>query len=175
MNLLKAIMYKNIDEARQVLRDCRPGADLAAILDDGEEEPQGLLTVVPEDLLSEEEFVSLFDLRNGVLVEVERISYSGFGPPAEEHNYMGFVTRKSAYVLKGTRFSVEIDNCPLGAGDFHELDAMILDGSHPCDPDYLAHKLDLPEGWDFDTLFDWIVQGRISAEEIDRLIHQCIH
>lgn len=172
---LKAIRYRNVDEAREVLKKAMPGESFQEIFDDDGEEPQGLLSVICEDQLPEEVFCRLFDMGTGTLVEVERIPYEGFGPPAEEEDYMGFLSRKTAYVLGGCRLPVEIESCSFGARDIHHLGAMVLDGEHPVDRDDLATRLDLPDDWDFDDLFDLILIRRISAQEIDEIIHRGIH
>jgi hypothetical protein len=173
-DLIKAIRYRNLDEARQAWKTAA-GSSATDIFDDAGEEPQGLLSVIPEDRVEEEGFVRLFDAKKGVLVEVERIPYSGYGPPADEEDYMGFISEQTAYVLKGRRLAIEIENCPNGARDFHHLDALILDNVHPIDRDHLARKLDLPEHWDFDLLFDMLSKGRFTAQELDSWIHQGIH
>ncbi len=168
--VLKAIQYKNLDEAQRILAESIDGA--TPIFDDAGEEPQGLLSVIPQDRLPENEFLRLLDAKTGVLVEVEKISYSGYGPPAEEHDYMGFVSEKVAYVLKGFCLPVEIENCPQGAIDIHHLEAMVMDRAHPLNRAHLAKDLQLPSEWDFDSLFGLIAQGQCTAEEIDRLIHE---
>ncbi len=167
--VLKAIQYKNLDEAQEILAESMDGT--IQIFDDAGEEPQGLLSVIPQDRLPESEFYRLLDTKKGVLVEVEKISYSGYGPPAEEHDYMGFVSENVAYVLKGFCLPVEIENCPLGARDIHHLEAMVMDREHPLDRAQLAQRFELSSEWDFDSLFDLIAQGQCTAEEIDRLIH----
>jgi len=169
--LIKAIQYRNLDEARAVLETTLAMPPEIDIFDDDGEEPQGLLSVVPEDLLSEEDFCRLFDAKKGTLIEVERIEYSGFGPPADEQNYMGFVSKERAYVVKGTRYAVEIKGCPFHARDIHQLEILVMDSVHPLNSEDLARRLDLPDDWDFDLLFELIAEGRITAEEIDRLIH----
>ncbi len=168
--VLKAIQYKNLDEAQKILDKSMDKA--AQIFDDAGEEPQGLLSIIPQDRLSEDEFQHLLDAKKGTLVEVEKISYSGYGPPAEEHDYMGFVSENVAYVLKGFCLPVAIESCPQGARDIHHLEAMILDREHPLNRAHLAKSLQLPSEWDFDTLFDLLTQGQCTAEEIDRLIHE---
>jgi len=173
-NLLKAIRYRSLDEARGVLRQIAPDANLEAALDDGDEEPAGLLSVIPEDRIPEEYFIRLFDLGKGTLVEVERIRYSGFGPPAADEGYMGFASEGIAYLMPGSRLPIEIEGCSYGAVDFHHLDALVLDGSHPIDPDQVRRALNLPEDWDFDLLFEKICDGELTAQEIDRIIHQGI-
>ncbi|MDA2928539.1 hypothetical protein MYX84_01110 [Acidobacteria bacterium AH-259-O06] len=170
--VLKAIRYKNLDEAQRVLKEMDDAE--RDVLDDGGEEPQGLLAIVPEDRLPEEKFNRLFDTKKGTLVQVEKIPYPGYGPPAEERDYMGFVSENVAYVLKGCRLPVEIDNCPQGAKDIHHLEAMVMDHQHPINRDQLARKLELPPGWNFEDLFTLILEGRYTAEEIDRFIHQGI-
>ena len=169
--LLKAIRYSNLDEARSVLENTQDPPPEKDIFDDDGEEPQGMLSVVPEDLLSEEGFHGLFESSKGTLIEVERIEYSGFGPPSDEENYMGFVSRGCAYVLSGCHYSIEISDCPHKARDIHHLEALVLDSIHPLNATDLAERLELPGTWDFDDLFDLIADGQITAEEIDRLIH----
>jgi hypothetical protein len=168
---MKAVRYGSLDEARQALREALGCRDLLDLFDDDGEEPQGLLSVIPEDRLSEEDFVRLFSLDKGILVEVERVPYSGYGPPAEEDDYMGFVSKRTAYILAGCGLPVDIEDCPFGAVDIHHLEAMILDGEHPFDGARLARRLGLPDGWSFDTLFDAIAAGHLTAEEVDRAIH----
>ncbi len=172
---LKAIQYRNLEEARQVLKrvilEKTSGRDP---FEDAGSEPQGLLAVIPEDRLSEEDFYRLFEARKGTLVEVEKIFFSGYGPPAEEDEYMGFVGEQIAYVLKGCRFPIEIRTCPQGARDIHHLEALVAEYQHPLNRSDLAQKLGLEENWDFVDLFDLLAQGRYSAEELDRLIHQGI-
>ena len=172
--LLKAVQYKNLDEAQAVLREYLPELSDGKTLDDGGSEPQGLLSVVPEDRLPEEAFYKLFGLKKGTLIEVERIGYSGFGPPADEAHYMGFVTEEIAYVVKGCRYPIEIEDCPQKARDIHHLEALVMDSLHPLDAADLARRLGLSAEWDFDDLFDLISEGEITANEIDRLIHQGI-
>jgi hypothetical protein len=169
--ILKSIQYRNLDEARKVIRETLSISPENDIFDDGGEEPQGLLSVVPEDLLSEGDFYRLFGTKKGTLIQVEKIPYSGFGPPAEDENYMGFVTKEVAYVVTGSRYPIEIESCPHNARDFHHLEALVMDAIHPINADDLAERLELPIGWDFDHLFDLIVEGQITGEEIDRLIH----
>jgi hypothetical protein len=127
--------------------------------------------VIPEDRLPEEIFYRLFGIKKGMMVNVLKIPYSGFGPPAEEENYMGFVSEESAYVLEGEHLPIEIFSCPLGARDIHHLEAMVRDKEHPLSRKDLAEKLDLPDDWDFDDLFELIVEGRYTGEELDRIIH----
>jgi len=172
--LLKAIQYRNLDEARDVIASNLSPPPEEDIFDDGGDEPQGLLSIIPEDLLSDENFHSLLDGQKGTLIEVERIEFSGFGPPADEENYMGFISKGRAYVIAGCRYPIEILNCPLGARDIHHLEAMVLDATHPLNSEDLAGRLELPSDWDFDHLFDLIVDGQLTAEEIDRLIHMGI-
>jgi hypothetical protein len=172
MEFIKAIRYKTTEEAKQALAEVMDGP--SHLFDDGGEEPQGLLTVVPEDEIGEEAFYRLLDGRKGILLEVERIPYSGYGRPAEEQDYMGFISRNIAYVLKGCHLPIEIKKCPQGARDLHHLEAMILDNEHPIDPEQLARRLDLPSDWDFDHLFDLLIQGQTTAEDIDQLIHRDI-
>jgi len=171
---LKAIQYRNLDEARTVLEATLGLAPEDDIFDDGGEEPQGLLSVIPEDLLSEETFCRLFESKRGILIEVERIEYSGFGPPADERNYMGFVTKQCAYVVKGCHYPIEIEDCPFDARDIHHLEALVMDGVHPLNSEDLAERLSLPLDWDFDLLFDLIADGHVTAREIDQLIHRGI-
>lgn len=168
--VLKAIKYKNIDEAQRILAESMDGE--IQIFDDAGEEPQGLLSIIPQDRLPENEFCRLLDTKIGTLIEVEKVSYSGYGPPAEVQDYMGFVSEKVAYVLKGCCLPVEIESCPQGATDIHHLEAMVLDREHPLDHAHLAKHLQLPSEWDFDSLFALIAQGQCTAEEIDRLIHE---
>ena len=169
--LIKAIQYRNLDEARSVFEDSHESPLEKDMFDDDGEEPQGLLSIIPEDLLSEEGFHKLFDSGRGTLIEVERIEYSGFGAPADEVNYMGFVSRECAYVVKGCHYPIEIADCPHKARDIHHLEALVLDAVHPLNAADLAKRLEIPENWDFDHLFDLIADGQITAEEIDSLIH----
>lgn len=168
--LLKAVRYRNIDEAKSVLLELF--GDVPPLFDDAGDEPQGLLTVIPEDRLPEEDFLRLFDVKKGVLVEVEKIPYHGLGPPAEEDDYMGFISEQVAYVLKGCRLPIEISSCSFGARDFHELDLLVLEGRHPVNSEDLARRLELPSDWDFDDLFQLIVEGKYTADEIDAAIHE---
>jgi len=170
--ILKAIIYKNLDEAREAVAQAVGQSVLMALFDDDGEEPQGLLSAVPEDRLPEEDFFKLFGIKKGTLVEVEKITYSGYGPPADENDYMGFVADKCAYVMRGRVLPIAIETCPLGATDIHHLDAMVLDETHPLNRSGLAAELDLPDDWDFDLLFDLISEGRQTAEDIDQLIHK---
>ena len=172
--VLKAIQYRNLTEARTVLGKLLPARPCKDIFDDAGEEPQGLLAVIPEDRLAEEDFHKLFGTKRGILVEVEKISYSGFGPPAEEDDYMGFVSEECAYVLKGRHLPIEIRGCPHSARDIHHLEALVLDGAHPLDSERLAETLDLPSDWSFDDLFMLVAEGRMTGEEIDHLIHQSV-
>lgn len=171
--VLKAIRYRNLNEAKSALREVLPEAAVRILEDDGAE-PQGLLSVIPADRLQDEEFHRLFDLKKGVLVEVEKVDYSGYGPPAEEDLYMGFAAEGSAYVLAGCALPISIENCPFLARDIHQLDALVLDRKHPINREDLADKLELPPDWTFDDLFALIVEGRFTAQEIDRLIHRGI-
>ncbi len=171
---LKAIRYKSLDEALEVAGQVASRPELLEPVSDGRGEPQGLLAVIPEDRLPEEEFYQLLGLRRGVLVEVEKIRYSGYGPPAREDEYMGFVSAKVAYVLKGCRFPIEINHCPQGATDIHHLEVLVLEGKHPLDRLRLGRALSLPEEWDFDDLFSLIAQGQCSGDDIDRLMHRGI-
>ncbi len=174
MNKLSAVRYRNLDEAKEVLARAW-GQDPAPVFDDGGEEPQGLLAVIPEDRVPEEVFVRLFEEKKGTGVQVEKIEYSGYGPPAQEPDYMGFVSQNTAYVLEGCRVPIEIRSCPVGAVDIHHLEAMVIDGEHPLERDILASKLGLPRDWDFELLFDLLSQGSTTAEEIDLAIHQSVH
>lgn len=167
---LKAIQYKNLDEAKRILAESMD--ESTRIFDDAGEEPQGLLSVVPEDRLPENAFYQLLDAKKGILVEVEKIPYSGYGPPAEEHDYMGFVSENVACVLKGFHLPIEIENCPQGARDIHHLEAMVLDREHRINRAQLAKRFELPSEWDFDNLFELIAQRQCTAEEIDQLIHE---
>lgn len=168
----KAIIYKNLDEARETVAQVVDRSAAQAVFDDDGEEPQGLLSAVPEDRLPEEDFFRLFGIKKGTLVEVEKIPYSGYGPPADENDYMGFVADKCAYVMRGRSLPIAIETCPLGATDIHHLDAMVLDGAHPLNRSHLAAELGLPEDWDSDLLFDLISEGKQTAEDIDQLIHK---
>ena len=152
MKFIKAIRYKNIDEAEAALAEVMD--EPPRLFDDDGEEPSGLLTVVSEDDIGEDLFYRLVDGRKGILLEVERIAYSGYGPPAEEEDYMGFINQNIAYVLKGCHLPVEITNCPQGARDIHHLEAMIMGNEHPIDSEQLAKRLELPPNWDFDHLFE---------------------
>lgn len=172
--VIKAIRYHNLDVARRILREVGRDQSDAHILDDGGTEPQGLLAVVPEDRLPEEVFSRLFNAKKGILVEVEKIFYSGYGPPSEEDDYMGFATENVAYVLKGCRFAVEIETCPQGARDIHHLEALVMDHQHPLNHQDLGNKLRLGSNWDFEELFRLIARGKYTAQEIDQLIHQGI-
>ncbi|RPI28830.1 MAG: hypothetical protein EHM61_03755 [Acidobacteria bacterium] len=170
---IPALKFRNLDEARAVLRQIGhdPGVDL---FDDGGAEPQGLLAVIPEDRMDERSFYQLFDQKKGTSVRVEKIPYSGYGPPAEERNYMGFVREKIAYVLEGCRLSIEISDCPQGAVDIHHLEALVLDQMHPLNRDDLAERLGLEPDWEFEDLFELIANHEVTAQKIDRLIHQGI-
>lgn len=167
--VIKAIKYRNLDEARSVLKET-----IVNPFDDGGTEPQGLLAIIPEDRLPEERFYRLFDEKRGILVEVEKIFYSGYGPPAEEEHYMGFVAENVAYVLKGCRLPVQIDHCPQGAHDLYHLEALVVDGQHSLNREDLRRRLQLTLDWDFEEIFELILEGRHTAQEIDRLIHQGI-
>lgn len=169
---LRAVQFRSLDEVRGVLQTIGAADRAAAVLDDAGEEPQGLLSIICEDQLPEELFYKLFGLEKGVLIEVERIAYEGYGPPAGEEEYAGFISRKMAYVLKGCRIPIEIMDCPLGALDIHHLEAQVLDGEHPVDRDDLAYRLRLQTNWDFDDLFALLTRGVTTANEIDRLIHE---
>lgn len=170
---IPAIKFRNLDEARAVLRESSGNSELDPFSDGGAE-PEGLLAVITEDRIDEELFYRLFELKKGVSVRVEKIRYSGYGPPADESSYMGFVTENIAYVLEGCRFPIEISNCPNGAEDIHHLEALIMDHGHPLNREDLAEKLGLPEDWDFEDVFDLISNRGITAQEVDRLIHQGI-
>mgnify|MGYP000949155006 CR=1 FL=1 len=122
--LLQAVKYRNLREAREVLAQIMDNPSLRDIFDDGGEPPQGLLTVITEDRLPEEVFYRVFGIRKGTMVNVEKIPWSGFGPPAEEESYMGFISEECAYVLEGERLPIEIISCPLGARDIHHLEAI---------------------------------------------------
>ncbi|MEE8586487.1 MAG: hypothetical protein V3T83_16720 [Acidobacteriota bacterium] len=171
---LKAIRFKNLDEAQQVLSGFVSPQEVAQALGDEGREPQGLLSAVTEDRLPEEVFCRLLDERKGLLIEVEKIGYSGYGPPAQEQDYMGFVKRRTAYVLRGRRWKIEIRKCPQGARDIHHLEALVLDRQHPLNRPDLARRLDLSEDWDFEDLFGLIAARQYSAQELDRLIHRGI-
>lgn len=173
--LLKAIQFRNLDEARRTLDEILGPVTARDLLDDDGEEPQGLLTIISEDRLSEEDFHKFFGQKAGVLVEVEKIAYSGYGPPAEEHDYMGFVSEQTAYVLKGRRLPIEITHCPHGATDIHHLDAMILDGEHPINWEDLAKRLSLSPEANFDDIFEMICDGAFTANEVDEAIHRGIN
>lgn len=171
--IIKAIRFQNLDKAAQALEKT-VSKEAASILQDGGREPEGLLSAIPEDRLEEEDFYRLFDLKEGVLIEVERISYSGYGPPADPQYYMGFVTEKTAYVVRGRVLAIDIESCPAGAMDIHHLEAMVLDHQHPVSRPYVAENLGLQPDWDFDDLFELVSQGRYTAEQIDRIFHQGI-
>lgn len=171
---MKAILYQSLDEAIEILQQVTRSSKLPQLLSDGGKEPQGLLAVIPEDRLGEEAFYRLFDLRKGILVEVGKIPYSGYGPPAREDDYMGFVTTNVAYVLKGCHLPIEIHDCPQGAIDIHHLEALVLDGQHSLDRLHLSRALSLPEEWNFNDLFSLILQGQCNGDEIDRLVHRGI-
>ena len=166
---LKAIRYSSLDEAKAVLADA--GGDPAA-LDDGSQEPEGLLSVIAESMVAEEVFIHLFAARRGTLVEVEEVAFSGFGPPAEETDYAGYVSRQVAYVLLGCGFEIHIAECPAGATDLYHLEAMIQDGQHPLNREDLAARLQLPEDWEFEDLSERVVQGILTASQIDAAIHK---
>ena len=119
-----------------------------------------------------EVFYRLFDAGQGTLVQVLRRPYSGFGPPAREHDYMGFVSRRLCYILDGAEVPVQIEACPQGAEDIHHLELLILDGKHDLDAEALARRLNLPEDWDFDDLFELIAQGALTGTQLDRMIHR---
>jgi len=170
---IPAIKFRNLDEARAVLRDVSGNSEFNPF-DDGGAEPEGLLAVIPEDRIDEELFYELFNQKKGISVRVEKIRYSGFGPPAEESSYMGFVTENVAYVLEGCRLPIEISNCPNGAQDIHHLEALVMDHQHPLNREDLAEKLGLGDDWNFEDLFELIAARDRTAQDIDRLIHQGI-
>ena len=170
MTRLKAIRFRNLDEAREVIREALGKAK--EIFSDAGQEPQGLLAIIPEDRLAEKEFYRLFGSSKGMLVEVEKIEYSGYGPPAEEEDYMGFASEESAYVMAGCRLPIETPDCPDGARDIHHLESLVLEGKHPLDREDLAKRLDLSSDWDFETLMDLIVSGEYTAPELDAMIHR---
>ncbi|RPJ80553.1 MAG: hypothetical protein EHM18_18330 [Acidobacteria bacterium] len=130
--------------------------------------------MIPEDRVDEGVFYRLFNQKKGISVRVEKIPYSGYGPPAEESSYMGFASENIAYVLEGCRFPIEISNCPNGATDIHHLEAMVMDHEHPLNHEDLAERLGLAKDWDFEDLFELITARDVTAEEVDRLIHQGI-
>lgn len=167
---LKAVKFRNLDEAGKVLEQI--GQAGARIFDDEGEEPTGLLSVIAEDRMAEGDFLKLFDVGRGVLVEVEKITYSGLGPPADERDYMGYPHSRTAYVLKGRRLPIEIEGCSFGALDFHHLDLMVLDGKHPIDLDQVGGHFGLGPSWTFDDLFELIQDRAASAQEIDQVIHR---
>lgn len=169
---LQAVRYQNLREARKALAEASGDVEIGNIFDDGGEDPQGLLSVIPQDRIPEVVFYRLFGIKKGSMVTVERIPYSGFGPPAEEVDYMGFISEECAYVLEGEHFPIEISNCPLGARDIHHLEAMVREHQHPLDRSHLEKKLNLPQDWDFEELFELIAEGRLTGEEVDRLIHE---
>ena len=173
MKFIKAVRYKNIDEAKDALSEVVD--DPSRLFDDNGKEPQGLLTVVPENEIGEMFFHRLMDSRKGILLEVEKVFYSGYGPPAEEDNYLGFTSRNIAYVLKGCKLPIEIKKCPQGALDIYHLEAMIMDKEHALEPKQLAKRMNLPPNWDFDFLFELILHGQSTADEIDQFIHRDIH
>lgn len=171
---MKALRYRNLDEARKRLKEVAGYDPALDIFSDGGAEPQGLLSVIPEDRLPEEYFYRLCDGPQGTLVEVERIHFPGYGPPAEEDDYMGFTHEHVAYVLKGCRLPVEIQNCPYGAQDLHHLEALVLECKHPLNRQDLRKRLGLARHWSFEDLFELILEDKYTAQEIDRLIHQGI-
>ncbi len=67
MKFIKAIRYKNIDEAEEALSTVMDGA--SRLFDDDGEDPQGLLTVVPDDEIGEKFFYRLVDARKGILLD----------------------------------------------------------------------------------------------------------
>jgi len=170
---IPAIKFRSLDEARAVLRDVAGKSDLDPF-NDGGAEPEGLLAVIPEDRVDEGVFYRLFNQKKGTSVRVEKIPYSGYGPPAEESSYMGFVSENIAYVLEGCRLPIEISNCPNGATDIHHLEALVMDHQHPLNHEDLAERLGLAKDWDFEDLFELITARDVTGEEVDRLIHQGI-
>lgn len=172
--ILKAVRFRNLDEARQVLENTEGGEDLGDILLEGEDEPDGLLAIIPEDRVPEEVFQRLFDQKKGTLIEVQKIFYTGYGPPAEEEQYMGFAGEQVAYVVRGHLLPIQIEGCPQGARDIHQLHALLLDHKHPLNREQVAHVLELDEDWELDELFELILEGRFTAQEIDRWIHRGI-
>lgn len=170
---IPAIKFRNLDEARAVIRETSGNNELDPF-DDAGSEPEGLLAVIPEDRVDEELFYRLYGQKKGISVRVEKIHYSGYGPPAEEASYMGFVSENVAYVLEGCRLPIEISNCPNGAKDVHHLEALILDHEHPLNREDLAEKLGLTKDWDFEEIFELISTRELTAQEVDRLIHQGI-
>ncbi len=173
--IVNAIRYRNLDEARDALRTVRGGPPPRDPFDDDGAEPEGLLSVITEDLVGGEIFYKLLDAQRGTLLEVVRKPYSGFGPPAEEENYMGFPAREVCYVMLGTELAIEIEECPNGARDIHHLEALVMDGLHPLDRQDLAGRLELPVDWSFEDLFDQIASGSTTADQIDTLIHRAVH
>lgn len=163
--------FVNLDEARQVLTN-HCGYDGPDIFDDTGKEPQGLLAVVTADRVPELTFYRLFDAGKGSVVDIQIIAYSGHGPPAEEQDYMGFVSEEKAYVLEGRHLPIEIPSCPLGARDIYHLEAMSLDGEHPVDRELLEKRLKLAPGWDFEDLFDLIATGQLTGRRVDELLHE---
>jgi len=170
---IPAVKFRNLDEARAILREFSGNSQLDPF-NDGGAEPDGLLAVIPEDRVDEELFYRLFDQKKGISVRVEKIAYSGYGPPAEESSYMGFVTEKIAYVLEGSRLPIEISNCPNGAKDIHHLEALVMDHEHPLNREDLAEKLGLAPDWEFEDLFELISARNLTSQEIAGLIHQGI-
>jgi len=170
---IPAVKFQNLDEARATLRELSGNSELDPFNDAGAE-PEGLLAVIPEDRVDEELFYRLFEQKKGVSVRVEKIPYSGYGPPAEEASYMGFVSENVAYVLEGCQLPIEISNCPNGAKDIHHLEALVMDHEHPLNREDLAEKLGLARDWDFEDLFELIAARDLTAQEVDRLIHQGI-
>ncbi len=168
--IVQGIRYRNLDQAREVLRTTGVILEMNPF-DDAGKEPEGLLSVITEDLIGEEAFYRLFDAGEGTVVRLVRKPYSGFGPPAQEPDYMGFVSRGVCYVLEGSELAIEVEDCPLGAQDLHHLESMVMEGAHPLDRDHLAVQLGLSPQWTFDDLFDWIAAGEITATQIDQLIH----
>ena len=81
---LKAIKYENLDHALRALSEVMELP--APIFDDAGEEPQGLLAVVPSDRLPEETFYQLFDIKKGILVEVENQVCDNYKVDMLRHN-----------------------------------------------------------------------------------------
>ena len=163
--------FASLDEARQVLTN-HCGYKGPDIFDDSGEEPHGLLAVVSADRVPEQIFFRLFDAGTGSVVNTEIIAYSGHGPPAEEQDYMGYVSEEKAYVLEGRHHSIETPGCPLGGRDIYHLEAMFLDGEHAMDRELLEKQLKLSPDWDFEDLFDLIARGQLTGGRVDELLHE---
>lgn len=168
--IVQGIRYRNLDEAREALRKAVGQLPTDPFDDDGKE-PEGLLSVITEDLVGEEAYYRAFDLGMGTLVPLVRKAYSGFGPPADEADYMGFVSRRECYILEGAELPIEIEDCPAGARDLHHLELLVLEGNHPLDQEQVARRLNLPSDWTFDDLLVMIQEGTATANQIDRIIH----